>query len=330
MKVSACLALLVLGLLVAPLVIEAQPHAKIPQVGFLHHSRQADEPQFRRLEAFRHGRRDLGYVEGQSILLEVRWSEGHLDRLAGLAEDLVRRQVDVLVAYGPQGIRAARDATRTIPIVMARMDDADEHGFVASLARPGGNITELSFQTGALSGKWLELLKDTVPSLARVAILWDPTGTANQRTTLEQAASALSVHLHVVEVRSPDEFDRAFAAAHTAQAEGVVLLASPLFVLYIPRLVALAEHHRLPMMGWNRHFAEEGGLMAYGPKESDPSWGWSRAAVFVDKLLKGAKPADLPVERPLRFELVVNLRTAETLGLTLPATFLARVDKVIR
>ena len=144
---------LALSILVAPLVIDAQPRAKILQVGFLDHSRQADEPRFRRLEEFRHGLRDLGYVEGQSILLEVRWSEGHLDRLAGLAEDLVRRQVDVLVVYGPQGIRAARDATRTIPIVMARMDDADEHGFVASLARPGGNITGLSFQTGALSGK---------------------------------------------------------------------------------------------------------------------------------------------------------------------------------
>jgi ABC-type uncharacterized transport system substrate-binding protein len=172
MRVSGFLALLVLGILVAPLVSEAQPRAKIPQVGFLHHSRQADERQLRRLEAFRHGLGDLGYVEGQSILLEVRWSEGHLDRLAELAADLVRRQVDVLVAYGPQGIRAARDATRTIPIVMARMDDADEHGFVASLARPGGNITGLSFQTGALSGKWLALLKDTVPSLARVAVLW--------------------------------------------------------------------------------------------------------------------------------------------------------------
>ena len=330
MKVSAFLALLVLGILVAPLVIEAQPRAKIPQVGFLHHSRQADEPQFRRLEEFRHGLRDLGYVEGQSILLEVRWSEGHFDRLAGLAEDLVRRQVDVLVVYGPQGIRAARDATRTIPIVMARMDDADEHGFVASLARPGGNITGLSFQTGALSGKWLELLKDTVPSLARVAVLWDPTGTANQRTTLEHAAPALGVHLHVVEVRSPDDFDRAFEVSHTAHADGVVLLASPLFGLYIPRLVALATQHRLPMMGWNRHFAEEGGLMAYGPKESDPSWGWRRAAVFVDKILKGAKPADLPVEQPTKFELVINMKIANALGLTIPQSVLVRADEIIQ
>jgi len=330
MKVSAFLALLVLGILVTPLVIEAPPRAQIPQVGFLGHSRQADEPRFRRLEAFWHGLRDLGYVEGQSIRLEVRWSEGHLDRLSELAAELVRRQVDVLVTYGPQGIRAAREATSTIPIVMARMDDADEHGFVASLARPGGNITGLSFQTGALSGKWLELLKDTVPSLTRVAVLWDPTGTANQRTTLEQAAPALGVHLHVVEVRSLDDFDRVFAAAHTAQAEGVVLLASPLFGLHIPRLVELAAHHRLPMIGWNRHFAEEGGLMAYGPKESDPSWGWRRAAVFVDKILKGVKPGDLPVEQPTKFELVVNLKTAQALGLTIPPSILFQADEVIR
>ena len=170
--------MLTLGILGVPLVTEAQPRTKIPQVGFLHHSRQADEPWFRRLEEFRHGLRDLGYVEGQSILLEVRWAEGHIDRLPELAVEFVRLPVDVLVVYGPQGVQAARDATSTIPIVMARMDDADEHGFVASLARPGSNITGLSFQTGALSGKWLELLKDAVPSLTRVAVLWDTTGTA--------------------------------------------------------------------------------------------------------------------------------------------------------
>ena len=289
-----------------------------------------NSPSAATFEPFYAGLQDLGYVEGQSILLEARWSEGHLDRLAELAADLVRHQVDVLVVYGPQGTRAARDATRTIPIVMARMDDADEHGFVASLARPGGNITGLSFQTGALSGTWLELLKDTVPSLARVAVLWDPTGTANQRTILEHAAPALGVSLHVVEVHSPDDFDRAFAADHTAQAEGVVLLASPLFGLYTPRLVALAVQHRLPMMGWNRHFAEEGGLMAYGPKESDPSWGERRAAVFVDKILKGAKPADLPVEQPTKFELVLNLRTANALGFTFPPAILFQADEVIR
>jgi putative ABC transport system substrate-binding protein len=325
-----CIVTLALGTLVAPLSTEAQPRTKIPQVGFLHNSRQADEPRFRRLEEFRQGLRDLGYVEGQNIHLEVRWSEGRLDRLPELAAELIRLQVDVLVVYGPQSVQAAREATSTIPIVMARIDDADEHGFVASLARPGGNITGLSFQTGALSGKWLELLKDAVPSLARVAVLWDATGTANQRRTLEQAAPALGVHLHVVEVRSPDDFDSAFAAAHTAQAEGFVILASPLFGLHLPRLVELAAQHRLPMIGWNRRFAEAGGLMAYGPKESDPSWGWRRAAVFVDKILKGAKPADLPVEQPMKFELVINLKTAKTLGLTMPPALLFQADEVLQ
>ncbi len=330
LRTIGCIVTLALGILVAPLVTEAQRRTKIPQVGFLHNSRQADEPRFRRLEEFRQGLHDLGYVEGQNILLEVRWSEGHLDRLPELAAELVRRQVDVLVVYGPQSVQAAREATSTIPIVAARMDDADKHGFVASLARPGSNITGLSFQTGALSGKWLELLKDAVPSLARVAVLWDATGTANQRRTLEQAAPVLGVHLHVIEVRSPDDFDSAFAAAHTDQAEGVVMLASPLFGLHIPRLVELAAHHRLPMMGWNRRFAEAGGLMAYGPKEFDPSWGWRRAAVFVDKILKGAKPADLPVEQPTKFELVINLKTSEALGLTLPPHLLIFADEIIR
>ena len=330
LRTIVCIVTLVLGMLVAPLATEAQPRTKIPQVGFLHNSRQTDEPRSRRLEEFRQGLRDLGYVEGQNIHLEVRWSEGRLDRLPELAAELVRLQVDVLVVYGPQSVQAAREATSTIPIVMARIDDADEHGFVASLARPGGNITGLSFQTGALSGKWLELLKDAVPSLARVAVLWDTTGTAHQRRTLEQAAPALGVHLHVVEVRSPDDFDSAFAAAHTAQAEGFVILASPLFGLHLPRLVELAAQHRLPMIGWNRRFAEAGGLMAYGPKESDPSWGWRRAAVFVDKILKGAKPADLPVEQPMKFELVINLKTAKTLGLTMPPALLFQADEVLQ
>ena len=329
LRTVGCIVTLALGMLVVPLATEAQPRMKIPQVGFLHNSRQADEPRFRRLEEFRQGLRDLGYVEGQNIHLEVRWSEGRLDRLPELAAELVSLQVDVLVVYGPQSVQAAREATSTIPIVMARVDDADEHGFVASLARPGGNITGLSFQTGALSGKWLELLKDAVPSLSRVAVLWDTTGTANQRKTLEQAAPALDVHLHVVEVRSADDFDSAFAAAHIAQAEGFVILASPLFGLHLPRLVELAAQHRLPMIGWNRRFAEAGGLMAYGPKESDPSWGWRRAAVFVDKILKGAKPADLPVEQPLRFELVINLKTAKALGLTMPPALLFQADEVL-
>jgi putative tryptophan/tyrosine transport system substrate-binding protein len=322
--------ILALTMLVALLAAEAQPRTKIPRVGFLREVRQAEEPRFGYLEEFRHGLHDLGYVEGQNIFLEVRWSEERLDRLAELAAELVRLQVDVLVVHGTQGVRAARDATSTIPIVMARQDDAVEHGFVASLARPGGNITGLSFQTGELSGKWLELLKDALPSLAQVAVLWDATGTEHQRRTLEQAAHAVGVHPQIFEVRSLDDFDGAFAAVHTAQAEGLVILASPLLTYHASQLAALAAQHRLPAIYGNRRFAEAGGLMTYGPKESDASWSFGRAAVFVDKILKGAKPADLPVEQPTQFELIVNLKTAQALGLTIPPTLLFQADEVIR
>jgi ABC-type uncharacterized transport system substrate-binding protein len=321
---------LILSVLVAPLVLEAQPRAQLPRVGVLFDIRQAEAQRFGHLEEFRHGLRDLGYIEGQNILLEVRWSEERLDRLAELAAELVRLPVDVLVVHGPRGVRAARAATSTIPIVMARIDDAVEQGFVASLARPGGNITGISIQTGELSGKCLELLKDALPRLSQVAVLWDATGNVYQRRTLEQAAPALGIGLHIVAVRSPDEFDGAFAAAHSAQAEGVLILGSPLMTYNTPRLAALAAQERLPAIYLNRHFAEAGGLMAYGPKEADPSWNFQHAAVFVDKILKGAKPAELPVERPSRFELVLNLKTAKALGLTIPPSLLFQADEVIQ
>ena len=263
-------------------------------------------------------------------MLERRWSEESIDRLAELAAEPVRLSVDVLVVHGPPGVRATREVTSTIPIVMARMDDAVEQGFVVSLSRPGGNITGVSIQNGELSPKWLELLKDALPSLARVAVLWDATGTAHQRRTLEQAAHTLGVHLRVVEVRSADDFDGACAAAHTAQAEGVVILGSPIMTNNTPRLAALAAQQRLPAIYANRRFAEVGGLMAYGPKESDPSWNFQRVAVFVDKILKGAKPADLPVERPMKFELVLNLKTAKALGLTMPSALLFQADEVLQ
>ena len=321
---------LALGILGVPLVPAAQPHATIPLVGFLRHGHQADVALQRRLDEFRQGLRELGYIEGQNIRLEVRYSEGALDRLPELAAEFVRLPVDVLVVHGPQGVQAARDATSAIPIVMARMDDADEHGFVASLARPGGNITGLSIQSGELSGKGLALLKEAVPTLTRVAVLWDATGTANKRRTLEQAAHTMGVQLHVFEVRSPEDFDGAFAAAHAAQAEGLVLLGSPVVTQHTPRLAALATHHRLPAIYFDRRFPEAGGLMAYGPQESDPSWGERRAAVFVDKILKGAKPADLPVERPRQFELVLNLKTAKALNLTIPPSVLFQATEVIQ
>jgi putative ABC transport system substrate-binding protein len=221
-------------------------------------------------------------------------------------------------------------ATRTIPIVVGRIDDADEQGFVTSLARPDGNVTGLSFQTGELSGKWLELLQEAVPSTSQVAVLWDVAGTVNQRRTLERAAHAVGVHLHILEVRSMADVDGAFAAAKTAHTDGLVILASPLFTDNAALLAELAAQHRLPAIYYHRRFAQAGGLMAYGPQESDPSWGWRRAAFYVDRILKGAKPADLPIERPTAFELVINLKTASALGLILPPTFLFQADEVLR
>jgi putative ABC transport system substrate-binding protein len=317
---------LILSLLAVPFVAEAQPLAKIPHVGIL----ALGSPPHRGVDELRQGLRDLGYVEGQTIAFELRWAEFRFERLPALATELVRLPVDLLVTHGPQGVRAAKDATSTIPIVMARMDDAEEHGFVASLAQPGGNVTGLSHQSGELSAKWLEFLQEVRPGLGHVAVLWDATGTVNQLRTLESAARTMDVRLHVLEVRSRSDFDGAFATAKTGQAEGLVLLGSPLLTLNAPRLAELAAQHRLPAIYSDRRFAEAGGLMAYGPKESDPSWGWRRAVVYVDKLLKGAKPADLPVERPSQFALMINLKTAQALSLTIPPMLLFQADEVIQ
>jgi putative ABC transport system substrate-binding protein len=191
-------------------------------------------------------------------------------------------------------------------------------------------VTGLSIQTGDLSGKWLEFLKVALPSASRIAVLWDATGTVNQLRTLESAARAMAVRLHVLEVWSRNDFDGAFEAAQAAQAEGLVILGSPLMILQAARLAELAAQQRLPAIYGDRRFAEAGGLMTYGRKASDPSWGWQRAAVFIDKILKGAKPADLPVERPTKFELVINLKTAKAFGLTIPQTLLFQADEVIQ
>jgi putative ABC transport system substrate-binding protein len=324
---TATALIVTLGLLLALLAAEAQPPPKVPRLGVL--AAYSSTAASRNHAAFRQGLHALGYVEGQNILLEVRWSEERLDRLAELAAELVRLEVDVIVVHGEAGARAVKDMTNIIPIVIARTDDVDTRGLVASLARPGGNITGLSFQSAELSPKWLELLKEIRPSLSRVAVL-SPESAGNQRSTLEQAAQAMGIHLHLFEVRSADDFNGAFAAAHTVQAEGLVILASRLFTQNAPQLAVLAAQHRLPAIYYYRRFAETGGLMAYGPQESDPSWGFRRAAAYVDKILKGAKPADLPVEQPTRFELVINLKTAQTLGLTIPPTLLFQADEVLR
>jgi putative ABC transport system substrate-binding protein len=314
---------LALAVLVAPLTPTAQQETTVPRIGVL------TRPTARGLEPFRQGLRELGYVEGQNVIIEWRYAE-RSDQAPALAAELAGLGADVLVTHGPSGVRAAMAATYTIPIVMGRIDDADEQGFVASLAQPGGNVTGLSFQTGELSGKWLELLKEAVPSASRFAVLWDATGTVHQRRMLERAAHMLGVQLHVLEMRSVDDIDGAFAAAQTARAEGLVILASPLLTDHAARLAALAAQQRLPAIYYNRRFAQAGGLMAYGPQESDPSWGWHRAAYYVDRILKGARPADLPVEQPTRFALVINLKTAEALGLTLSSTLLFQADEVLR
>jgi putative ABC transport system substrate-binding protein len=308
-------------LLAAPLTAAAQ-HATIPRVGVLLNS-----PATENLPDLRQGLRELGYVDGQTILLEVLSAEGRLDRLPALAAELVRLKVDVIVASGPQGIGAARRATGSIPIVMGRMDDVDAHGFVTNLARPGGNITGLSFQTGELAGKLVQLLKEAVPSLSRLAVIWDEGGTRNQVRVAQEAARALRLETRVLEFRGGPALDGVVSAARTGGAEGLVLMASPGLTLVRGRLAKLALENRLPAIYYNPGFAEAGGLLAYGPRASDFSW--RRAAVFVDKILKGAKPGDLPIEQPTQFELVINMKTAKVLGLTMPQSLLLRAERII-
>jgi len=280
-------------------------------------------------DGVRQGLRELGYIEGETIAVEIVPTEGRLDRLRELAAELARRQMAVIVTFGPQTTQAAREATGTIPIVMARMDDADAHGFVSNYSRPEGNITGLSFQTGELSTKWLELLQGALPQGARIAVLWDATSTANQRRTIEYAARSLKVDLHTVEVRGPGELAAAFAAMQEAGAKGVVILASPLFTVRMTQLAEFAAAHRVAATYTYRAFVEAGGLMSYGPLDSDPSFTFRRAAYFVVKLLKVTKLAELPIEQPTKFSLAINLKTAKTLGLEIPPSLLARADEVI-
>jgi len=313
------LAILTVSLALTPALGGAQQRGGIPRVGVL----RLDSPHStdRSISEFSQGLRELGYMEGRNIALEIRWAEDRVERLPALAAELVRLKVDVIVTHGPAGIRAARDATGTIPIVMGRMGDADGYGFVASLARPGGRITGLSFRTDELSSKWLGLLKEALPSVSRVAVLWEATSPVKQRRAIESFAHATGVQLNGLTVHGPGDFDTVLGAAKTAKAEAVVILGSVIHTTHSQRLADLAAKHRLPAIYYHRRFAEAGGLLAYGPKESDPSWGWRRAAVFVDKILKGAKPADLPVEQPTVFELVINLKTAKTFSGSCQATF---------
>jgi putative tryptophan/tyrosine transport system substrate-binding protein len=310
------------ALLTAPRAAGAQPARKVPRIGVLLNSAGTEN-----LPDLRQGLRELGYIEGQTIALEVLSADGRLDRLPGLAAELVRRKVDVIVASGPQGVGAARRATASIPIVMGRMDDVDAHGFVTNLARPSGNITGLSFQTGELAGKWVHLLKEAAPGLSRLAMIWDEAGTRNQLSTAQEAARALGLVTRVLQLRSTPDLDDVVSSARVGGAEGLVVLASPAITVAQGRLAKRAVQSRLPAIYYNRGFAEAGGLLSYGPRASD--FNWRRAAVFVDKILQGANPGDLPIEQPTKFELVINLKSAQALGLKIPQSLLLQADQVI-
>jgi ABC-type uncharacterized transport system substrate-binding protein len=282
-----------------------------------------------RTEAFRRGLHELEYLEGKNIVIEWRSAEGKLDRLPALAADLVRLKVDVIVTAGSAVTRATKEATSTIPIVMAQDTDPVATGFVASLARPGGNITGLSTLAPELRGKRLELLKEIVPRLSRVAVFGSSSspGNAQALRETERAARSLGVKLQYLDIRSPNDIERAFKAAVKGQADAVLMMASgPLVNFQQPQIAALAVKNRLPVI-WSRDYVEDGGLMSYGVNLNDLD---RRAATYVDKILKGAKPADLPVEQPKKFALVINLKAAKQIGLTIPPNVLARADRVIR
>jgi putative ABC transport system substrate-binding protein len=323
------LVFLAFGILLLALAAEAQQPTKVYRIGRLSPGPPPTASGAFE-EAFRQGLRDLGYVEGQNLVIEYRYAEGSLERLRDLADELVRLQVDVIVTGGVAAVRAAQHATRTIPIVMAGTFDPVGQGLVASLAHPGGNITGLSFLSAELPGKRLEILKETVPQSARIAVLAHPANPsyASHMHNLTGAARALGLHLHVVEVRRADELDSAFTAMTQAGADALLVLSDPLLMDSLRGRVAdLAATHRLPAMYDWRIYVDAGGLMAYGPSLSDTQ---RRAATYVGKLLKGATPADLPVEQPTKFDLVINLKTAEALGLTIPPRILFQADEVIR
>jgi putative tryptophan/tyrosine transport system substrate-binding protein len=309
-----------------PRVARAQPRSNPPRVGYIFSFTRAEgEPLW---QACQQGLRDLGYVEGRSINLEPRWAEGRYERLPGIVADLLRLKVDVIVAAATPPTRAAMVATKTIPIVIVAVGEPVKGGIVASLARPGGNVTGLSLSTSDLSGKRLQLLMETARKVSRVAVLMNP---ENPVTTvfLEEtklASRQLGIELQTFEVRRPSELDPAFAAAADRRVDALTVFDDPALWSYRAQIVAQAAARKIPAMYGYRDFVDSGGLMSYGPNRTDQ---YLRTAIYVDKILKGAKPADLPVEQPTKFELIVNRKTAVALGLDLPTSLLLRADEVI-
>jgi putative ABC transport system substrate-binding protein len=326
-----CAKLVFALLLAGSVTVNGQEPKRLARIGFLSEGFRSSNVDSLRIEAFRHGLRELGYSERKSISIEYRFAEGKRERLPELAAELVRLKMDVLVTYGTVGTLALKKATSTIPIVMAGSADPVGRGIVASLPRPGGNVTGLSSLSADLSGKRLELLKETVPRLTRVGVLWSPSAdyqlsSANFKDT-ETAARTLSVQVESLEVRSLADFDRALKTATERGVRGLLTMQTPLTTAYGGRIVELAAKNQLPTMFNSAVYAEIGGLMSYAPDIADIA---RRSAVYVDKILKGAKPAELPVEQPTKFELVINLKTAKQIGLTIPPNVLARADRVIR
>ena len=312
------------AMLAAPLAAEAQS-AKVPRIGVLTLSVASSTPIF---EAFRQGLREHGYVEGQNIALEFRFAQGRPEKLPAMAAELVQMKVEVIVTESVLAAREAKQATGAIPIVTAIHGDPVGAGLVASLTRPGGNVTGLSLLAPELSGKRLEFLKEVTPKATQVAAIWNAANSAAARylTETRAAARSLGVQLQSVEVRQPSDLDAAFEAVAGARPSALITLPDGMLLANKTRIIEFAAKTRLPAVFPDQEFAEAGGLMAYGPSLA---WNFRRAAAYVDKLLKGAKPTDLPIEQPTKFELVINLKTAKALGLTIPPSLLGRADQVI-
>jgi ABC-type uncharacterized transport system substrate-binding protein len=319
--------------LLATVLLTAAPHAeaqqpkKVPHVGVLAGGSASSDKA--RIDALRQGLRELGYMEGKNLVIEYEYADGKTNRLTELAARLVHLKVEVIVTAGPSATRVAKQTTTTIPIVMAQDSDPIASGLVASLARPGGNITGLSRLSPELSGKQLELLKETVPTLSQLAVFENSTQPGNRQSLneVELAAGALGVQLQTVNISGPKDIQTAFLAASKRRANGLLVLSSPVLFAQRTEVVELAAKNRLPAIYFALEFAEDGGLMSYGPSITDL---FRRAATYVDKILKGAKPAELPVEQPTKFELIINLKAAKKIGLTIPPNVLARADRVIK
>ncbi len=323
MRLVGLALILTVILILAPLA-EAQSARQVWRIGYLGTSSPALEPNL--VNAFRQGLREFGHIEGQDIVIEYRWAEGKYDRFPELAAELVRLKVDVILTAGTPGALAAKQATRTIPIVMAVVADALAYQLVASLAQPGGNVTGLSTLARDLQGKQLEFLKEIVPRLSRIAVLVNPSNPFNDVLGREQVQQALRLKLELFEVKAAEEFEAVFAAIARQRPDALFMIADRFLLAHRARIVAFAARQRLPGMYPYKEFVEAGGLVSYAPSYPEM---FRRSATYVDKILKGAKPADLPVEQPTKFELIINLKTAKALRLTIPQSILLRADQII-